>query len=346
MAGPLLRYSLAEFAEIIFTSFRIADVRKVMEIGSEAGLFTRQLVEWVERRGGSLFCVEPSPTKDVLELVGASPSVRLLQETSHDALAHAEPVDAYLVDGDHNYFTVTGELEGIERAARRADRAVIVFLQDVDWPCGRRDFYYAPERLPAEAVHPHTFDLGVVPGSDEPVVGGFRGDGHFACALHQGGPRNGVRTALEDFLAGHPGWVVRHVPCVFGLCVVFPEDAPWSAELGDFLDCYHENPMLVRLETNRIDLYLKVLELQDQLAALRLHYEGLSTERDTQLRATETAMFLAQQEARTARVDASRSQVPEPESQARRAPARQRRAVLGAFLRRAMDALLARTTRG
>lgn len=304
MTAPLLLYSLSEFREVIFTGLETAGARRVMEVGSEAGLFTRELVAWVEAHDGELLCVEPAPTEAVRELVAGSSAVRLLEETSHGALAHTEALDAYLLDGDHNYFTVEGELAAIDRATREEGHHAVVFLQDVGWPCGRRDFYYAPERLPPEAVHPHTFDLGVVPGSDAPIVGGFRSGGAFAWALHEGGPRNGVRTALDDFLAGATGWSLVHVPCVFGLAVLFPEAAPWAEELRSALASYHDNPLLARLERNRLDLYLKVLELQDANAGLRLEYEGLLAERDSRLAAVETGALLAAQEARAAAAEA------------------------------------------
>ena len=40
---PALRYSLAEFREIILTAFGIVDVRSIVEIGAEGGAFTYAL---------------------------------------------------------------------------------------------------------------------------------------------------------------------------------------------------------------------------------------------------------------------------------------------------------------
>jgi hypothetical protein len=96
--------------------------------------------------------------------------------------------------------------------------------------------------------------------------------GHFAWALHEGGPRNGVLTAIEDFVselheAGRT-LAFAELPAVFGLGVLFDQDAPWSEALGQHLLPYHANPLLRALEETRLASYLRVLDLQDGLAPL------------------------------------------------------------------------------
>ena len=85
-----------------------------MEIGSEAGTFTRELTDWVTERDAILYCVDPMPGEAVRQLAQSSPHVELLELTSHQALDEVGNVDAYLLDGDHNYFTAMGEFERIE----------------------------------------------------------------------------------------------------------------------------------------------------------------------------------------------------------------------------------------
>src|SRR6202011_3770653 len=110
--------------------------------------------------------------------------------------------DAYFLDGDHNYYTVRGELDAIARGAEKnGERAPLIFVHDVGWPWGRRDMYYAPESIPAEHRHPYSHELGVTLLDDELVDGGMRDPGRYAIACRSGGPRNGVLTAVEDFLA-------------------------------------------------------------------------------------------------------------------------------------------------
>ncbi len=266
MSAPLLLHSLAELRELVLQCFQIARVRSVVEIGAESGTFTRELASWVAARGGSLTSIDPAPSEELRAAAGTLPSLRLVERRSPEALDEVAPADAYLVDGDHNHFTVSGELAAVDRACFAAGQDALVVLHDVAWPCARRDLYYAPALLPAGAVHPHAFDRGVAPGEPGTVAGGFRGEGVFAVALTEGGPRNGVLTAVEDFLAGREDLAFARVPLVFGLGFLWPRRAAWSSALSSMLAPWVESPILARVEENRIALYLSVLAAQDRAA--------------------------------------------------------------------------------
>jgi len=73
----------------------------------------------------------------------------------------------------------------------------VTFLHDVEWPYGRRDLYYVPERIPADQRQPFARS-GIVRGRSELSPRGI--NAVFANAKHEGGPRNGVLTAVEDFI--------------------------------------------------------------------------------------------------------------------------------------------------
>jgi len=253
---------------VILGCLDLIDGRSITEIGGEDGTFTRELLAWATARDGRVSCIDPSPSSALADLVEGSPVGELHRRTSLEVLPGMAPSDAYLVDGDHNYYTLAHELEAIEAIAD--GEFPLVFLHDVGWPSGRRDMYYAPESVPAEGRHPYDYGQGVTVGSDALVDGGFRGEGEFAWATHEGGPANGVMTALEDFLADRPHLELVVVPCVFGLGVVYPGSASWAGAVAAFLSRYDRDPLLERLERNRLDLYLHTLKLQ-----YVLDYEGL-----------------------------------------------------------------------
>ncbi len=260
----LLLYSLAEFREIIFPALDLVDARSVVEIGGEGGTFTRELALWAEERGGTIRCIDPSPSDALLELADRSPAVDLVRCRSLEALDGMERADAYLIDGDHNYYTLSRELDAI--VAADDGPTPLLFVHDVGWPAGRRDMYYDPASLPAEGVHPYDYEEGVTVGCPGTVPDGFRGEGEFAWARTEGGPANGVLTATEDFLAQRPELEMRIVPCVFGLGVIYAAHSGHAEGLDALLAAYVDNPLLERLERNRIALYLHVLKLQGALA--------------------------------------------------------------------------------
>lgn len=305
---PLLIYSLAEFQELIFEGFEIAGVRQVVEIGSEAGLFTERLIRWTADQGGKLVSIDPATSDHVRTVAARFDHVTLLEKTSVDALPELPAMDAYLIDGDHNYSTVSQELRLIHEACQRAGRRPLLYVQDVAWPCGRRDQYYNPESMDSRERHPYEF-AGVVPWSEGTTThGGFRGNGEFAVARTEGGAHNGVGTAVDDFLAEHPGYRFIAVPYVFGMAIVFPGDAEWADALWERLGSYHEHPVLARLEANRLRLYLEVLALTDTLSEERVRNASAIAALEADLEEARTQRAIAEQVARRA-LESERAQV-------------------------------------
>lgn len=263
--ADLLLHSLAEHRETILGTLGIAGARRIVEIGTEDGHMTRALLEHVDACDGELVCVDPSPSAEAEALLASHPRARLERGRSLEVLPRLAAADAYLVDGDHNWHTVRNESEIVWARTRAAGRPFLALYHDVGWPWARRDLYYDPAGIPPAFRQPHTFDHGVAPDEPGVVAGGFRGEGRWACALTEGGPRNGVLTAIEDFVAGREErfrWAL--VPAVFGLGVLFESDAPWADALTRGLLPLHLHPLLDRLERNRIELYLRVLDWQDR----------------------------------------------------------------------------------
>jgi hypothetical protein len=266
VSAPLLLHSLSEFRALLLRCFEAAEARALVEIGSETGGFTRELLAFARERGGSLTSVEPLPAAEIVELDRADDAFRLVRGLSPAALAGIDAADGWIVDGDHNFWTVERELEAALALADRTGRPPLIVLHDVGWPCARRDFYYDPSALPPEAVHPHTFTRGIVPGDDGVRdLGGLRGEGELAVALHEGGERNGVLTAIEAVMDRRGDLVLAVIPAVYGVGVLYPAAAPWADAVAALVAPYDGLGLLDRLESNRLDLYLRVLELQDRL---------------------------------------------------------------------------------
>jgi hypothetical protein len=262
MADDVLIYSLSEHRDLIFECLEAVAPKRIVEIGSEAAGMTREMARWAEQHDAQFAAVEPFPITEVREMAARSSHFSLVEGRSPEALAAIEPADAYLVDGDHNHWTVLREL----RAIYADGAAPLAILHDVGWPCARRDQYYSVDALPEDAVLPHSHTKGRVPGKDELVDGGFGGAGEFAVALEEGGPANGVLTAVDDFLVELTDLAYAHVPAVFGLGIIYSKDAKYAPQLAEILRPWHENRLVARLEQNRVSLYARVLELQDRLS--------------------------------------------------------------------------------
>ncbi len=132
-------------------------------------------------------------------------------------------MDVALIDGDHNWYTVFTELSLLADVARQADALMpVVILHDVAWPYGRRDLYYDPSNIPEEHRQPWARE-GMRRGKPELLPRGGL-NSNLANAVLEGGPRNGVMTAIEDFIAAHDKSVRLVVlPIFFGLAIVVEE---------------------------------------------------------------------------------------------------------------------------
>lgn len=190
-----------------------AEPAVIVEVGAFEGAHTRLLSEWA---GGNatIHSIDPDPAFDPAELA----AVHVHRAPSLDVLAEIHDPDVVLIDGDHNWYTVFHELKALETAGPAYP---LVLLHDVGWPYGRRDLYDAPERIPDEFRHPFGTG-GMEPGRSELVDhGGFNAGMHHA--VYEGGPRNGVLTAVEDFCdQSSRDLELVTVPGLFGYGILTP----------------------------------------------------------------------------------------------------------------------------
>jgi len=257
-----------------------AGARRIIEIGALRGETTTRMLGRLESTC-ELHVIDPEPQFDPAEHERAFPGrYHFHRGTSLEVLPGLPPADVVLIDGDHNWYTVYHELRQLADTAHRAGSPLpVLILHDVAWPYGRRDLYYEPDRIPAELRQPW-LRAGMWPGRSElAYMGGM--NRHMANATHEGGPRNGVMTALDDFVSEHsePLRVVV-VPIFYGLAIVAEtgvlDARPELAALVDHLERPEGQRALLELgEHVRIDeailtqTWLRNLELEVQRGADR-----------------------------------------------------------------------------
>lgn len=252
--------SLLTNAEPILATLETVAPASVTEIGAYAGDFTRLLLRWGQSRTLKVTAVDPSPQPELRQLAAEATELELVCEVSLQALEHIALSDVIVIDGDHNYYTVSEELRRIgERSLTERARLPLLLLHDVGWPHGRRDDYFDPGQIPPDYLQPLKEGGGLYPG-----VPGTR-DGALPYrwpAAREGGPRNGVLTAVEDFVAAYQEPLALVViPTFYGLGVLWPKSAPYSETLAAQLAPLDRNPLLARVERNRV-LHLASSQVQ------------------------------------------------------------------------------------
>lgn len=259
-------YSLANVIELMTSCLEAVPTARVLEVGAYEGELTRVLLEWADGNGAKVATVDPLPPDRLRELVAERPELELIEDTGVAALAGLDELpDSIIIDGDHNYFTLTGELEAIADRAGDAPLPLLLF-HDAGWPHARRDTYYAPERVPEEHRQPLAHNSGLVPGNPGTDDNGLP---YEWAAAHEGGPGNGVLTALEDFVKDRPSLKLAVVPAFFGFGVIRDERAPWSEKVAEIVTPWDNNPILHRLESNRVDHLVRNHALAQEVHELR-----------------------------------------------------------------------------
>lgn len=259
---------MAHHRDLILACLEAVGARSVAEVGAFAGDLTRVLVAWARETGGRVVAIDPSPQEGLVELAGSSEPgmLELVPRTSLEALADLDLPDVVIVDGDHNYYTVSRELALIRERAAGAGLPLLLF-HDVCWPHARRDDYSDPDRIPAELRQPLVGEgRGIAP--DEPGTSP-NGLPYPRSAAHEGGARNGVLTAVKDFVCTDSKLRLAVVPAFFGLGALWHASAPWADGLTALLEPWNGNSLLAALEENRVAHLAGEHALRAQLWALQ-----------------------------------------------------------------------------
>jgi hypothetical protein len=242
--------SLAQMSELLLPCLDAVAATSVAEIGAYAGDLTRVLADWAAGSGARVLAIDPAPQPGLVELADRYDELELVRQTSLEALPAIELTDAIVIDGDHNYFTVSEELRLIGERAPGAELPLLLF-HDVCWPHGRRDDYFDAEQIPERDRHPVADGRGgIFPGDPGLRLGGLP---YPHSAAREGGARNGVLTAVEDFVAAREDVRLTIVPAFFGFGAVWHEQKPWADAVARILEPFDRHPILGRLEANRVD---------------------------------------------------------------------------------------------
>ena len=280
----------------------------IVEIGSDQGWNTRNLVEFAQRTGSVLHVIDPLPKYEVDEWLSSyDGSLVFHRAPSLEVLDSIQSPDVVLIDGDHNWYTVFHELKVLEENVGTEGAFPFVMLHDVGWPYGRRDLYYEPDRIPAIDRKPHSRG-GMRPGQAALDPGGGLNSHRFN-AEEEGGPQNGVLTAIEDMVE-RSKLDLRFVavPGINGLGLLYPDTIAESRSTAwKFIDDLESSETFLHLletvEEARLEAQINALDRQSEaklwrqemvrkdreIGAMRKGAQANAVKRDRAIEARDTA---------------------------------------------------------
>ncbi len=252
--------------------------KSIVEVGSDTGANTRNLLTFCEKNDGVLHVVDPEPKYDVLEWRERyGDRFDFHRALSLEAIPRIDNFDLLLLDGDHNWYTVYNELKLIERLCEeRSQPFPLVMLHDIGWPYERRDLYYDPAAIPEAYRQPHS-KRGTRPGQTELLEEGGL-NRQFHKAVHEGGPRNGVLTAIEDFLeeTGQPVELIK-VPGFHKIGILLTPQVRENVKLSKVLETWDLPAPVARhiekIEETWLETEIRRQDSQERLKKLRSHLD-------------------------------------------------------------------------
>ena len=234
----------------------------ICEIGSERGLTSSRLAKLLPRV--QIHVVDPV----ISEAVKGMSNVVAHEETSLTFMSKKLEIPFYIIDGDHNYETVSAEIKAAVKNS--GSGPFCAMFHDVGWPFARRDGYYNPEQV--STPHDYSFNsvLKLETGELEPGSGGFESGDYFALSKHSGGEKNGVLTAIEDFhrTAGDK-WKLITFPMFYGMAILWNEDGLDKESVLKIKNMQDSieilSPIFSCAEANRLRLLQGLAETRDDL---------------------------------------------------------------------------------
>lgn len=290
----------------IFTKTIVSDVLKalkapsVLEIGADLGYSTDLLIRLTEESGGRLQVIDPNT-----RLVFDQPNVTHFRKKSLECLDDIEPIDCALIDGDHNWYTVYHELQKIVHLCVKWQKAFpITFIHDTQWPYGNRDMYYDPLSIPAEFIQPNE-KKGLSLIDSKLVENGL--NSHLNNAIDEGGPKNGVRTAVLDFLSSHSSLEFFEIKGFHGLGIICHQEVfTKNPSVRTIIESYLGAPSIQNLIE---EIELDRLQKQCRLARSLTVADGLSAKLEKvekRLDTLQNEFELARQKNKSLRADIRR----------------------------------------
>ncbi|WP_296790763.1 class I SAM-dependent methyltransferase, partial [uncultured Methanobrevibacter sp.] len=239
------------FWEIIINPiFNKIKPKVIVEVGSDVGLNTEKILNYCEHENNAkLISIDPSPSYDIGAIKEKYGSKFIpIKDISLNSLKIIEKYDIILIDGDHNWYTVYNELKIIETKFDQKNFPIII-LHDTSWPYGRRDLYYNPKTIPSEYLNEYK-RLGMMPNKKELLKYGGA-NVNLNNATIENTPKNGVLTAIEDFLKQtNLNLNFYKINGFNGLGIIFPENNSfknfiekivYDSDIGEIVEkCYLE----------------------------------------------------------------------------------------------------------
>ena len=145
-------------------------------------------------------------------------NVCFLKESAFNSLPNLKDIGAIFIDDDPNWYTTYSELNLIKSYSHFP----LVFICNNKYPHNRRDSYYDPNNIPSEYKNDYCNYLPVEYFENGEVKYAKIEDGLYH-AINSNTPKNGVLTAIEDFLNENGSFKFLEINSLEGISLIYED---------------------------------------------------------------------------------------------------------------------------
>lgn len=253
------------FESVLEPIFKAEGIKTIVEIGADKGYNTAKLIRYANSCKGKIYSIDPVPGFDSDTWEKENPDTFVMvKDLSLNAIKDIKDADCFLIDGDHNWYTVYHELKMIYDTYGD-EKFPLVFFHDILWPYDRRDLYYSPDNIPAIYLNEYE-KKAMKPGCDELCNDGI--NERLSNAKKYGGEKNGVLTAVEDFVRDYPSLGLKFMAhdVLFGLGMI-AADKRYPEAIKHFYSAEALKGTMKVCERERLDRMVEVKTLIKKINA-------------------------------------------------------------------------------
>ena len=238
-------------------------VKTVLLIGLSNETILDEILSYCNNNKIVLYAIDSNINiNDLINKNYANDSLNNLKETityfnekSLNVLPNLKSFDAIFIDDDPNWYTVYNELKLIKK---NNNSFPLVFICNNKYPYKRRDAYTNPNDIPKQYINECSNELPIIFEENGQTRNIMIND-NFCHALYEDTPKNGVLTAIEDFLNENSSLKLLEINSLEGICLIYEHSKDNELKinkilekkielnytLGDLSDKFIENNLLL-----------------------------------------------------------------------------------------------------
>ena len=233
-------------------------VEKILAIGLSNELIMDEIISFLKDNNCFLYAIDPKlDVKDVVkEYDDIKDSIEYYSNDSLNVLPELKDIDAVFINGDPNWYTVYNELNLIKE---NNSKFPIVFVCNNKYPHKRRDSYTNPNKIPKEFKNECSNDLQIIYEENDETRCTMVKDG-LCHAIQEDTPKNGVLTAIEDFLKENSSLEFLDINPLEGISLIYPYSEIAKLRVNQILENPTENAYTINDLSDKIienDILLK-----------------------------------------------------------------------------------------